>query len=768
MSLTDNLGQQLDASQLEAVTSNDGPLLVIAGAGSGKTRVLTYKIAYLISQGYNPWNILALTFTNKAAREMNERIAAIMNGADIRGLWSGTFHSIFARILRTEAERIGFPQNFTIYDAADSKSLLKTIVKEQGLDEKVYKPALIAGRISDAKNRIILPDDYARSPELLKRDKMDNIGATHIIYNEYVNRLRRSNAMDFDDLLLNTFLLLRDNDDIRRKYLERFKYILVDEYQDTNHLQHQIVRLLTTPDSCLCVVGDDAQSIYGFRGANIDNILQFQSAYPKAKLVKLERNYRSTQNIVNAANNIISKNRRQIPKVSFSNNDAGERLRFRLLNSDREEAERITMEIVGISRRNGLSLNDMAVLYRTNAQSRAIEEALRNSGVPYRIYGGLSFYQRKEVKDCIAFFRLVNNTNDEESLRRIINYPTRGIGDTTIKKIQQAALSAGVSMWEVLCNPLQHEDCKFNKGTLSKLSAFATMIESFRNLAPAFSAYALAAHIVAESGITADLSSDKTPEGISKKENVEELLNSIMAFEQDAIETNGEVRPTLSDFLSQVSLLTDTDEKDDTEEKVTLMTIHAAKGLEFDTVFVAGMEDNLFPNANARFIPKEMEEERRLFYVAVTRAKQRCILTASKCRFKYGQMEFSDVSPFVKEIDKKFLDDGTPQPAYHSRPQTASHTPTPIPAFHSSAHGQTEVTIGGKRFSKVSPTSSPSVDKANDYASLVPGTKINHERFGIGRVLQLESSGADTRAIVEFENNGVKKLLLKFARFEVI
>ncbi len=787
MNLSENLSELLDASQLEAVTYNEGPLLVIAGAGSGKTRVLTYKIAYLISQGCSPYNILALTFTNKAAREMNERIARITENTDIRLLWSGTFHSIFSRILRREADRIGFTPDFTIYDTADSKSLLKTIIKERGLDEKNYKSGVIASKISDAKNRLLLPDFYAEQSDLRLRDKQDNVGETYKIYAEYVKRCRMSNAMDFDDLLLYTFLLLRDNADVQTKYKERFRHILVDEYQDTNYLQHQIVQLLTNPNSRLCVVGDDAQSIYGFRGANIDNILEFQSAYPTAKLVKLECNYRSTQNIVNAANSLISKNRRQIPKVAFSNNEEGEKLHFIELHSDREEAERLVLEIKKFRIKDGISYNDMAVLYRTNAQSRVIEEALRNNAVPYRIYGGLSFYQRKEIKDCIAYFRLVCNPNDEEAFKRIINYPTRGIGATTIKKMQSAALNSGHSLWQVLSSTQDYPECNFTKGTQAKLDTFRLMIEGFREKADTESAYVIATHIINFCGISAELAEDKTPEGISKKENVEELTNSIKEFEQERLEEYGLQRVALSDFLGQVSLLTDADQKDDNEAKVTLMTIHSAKGLEFDTVFITGLEDNLFPNSTARFIPREMEEERRLFYVAITRAKRNCYLSAAKSRFKYGQMEFSEVSPFVREIDTRFIENNNAQKSlfgnasslreessadksYAKLTQTQQYQrPMQHPLF---TRGTSELIINGKRFSKVKPsqtaTSSSNVQNASIHNALQVGMTIEHERFGIGKVLQMEGSGEDARAIVEFENSGTKKLLLKFARYSIL
>jgi len=691
--------ENLNPAQLEAVEYCDGPSLVIAGAGSGKTRVLTFKIAYLLQNGYMPWNILALTFTNKAAREMNERIAAIVGTECTRQLWSGTFHSIFARILRRESECIGYRHDFTIYDAADSRSLIKSLIKEMGFDDKVYKPATVAGRISEAKNSLLLPAQYAADPAIYKRDSIANIPEVRKLYAAYAQRCRKANAMDFDDLLLNTYLLFRDHPDVCEAYRGRFKYILVDEYQDTNSAQHCIIRQLTRPDSRICVVGDDAQSIYGFRGADIDNILQFGTQYPTARIIKLERNYRSTQNIVGAANAIIRHNANQIPKDVYSEGDVGDRLRLLTAYSDKEESMKIAGVIRRLCRRDGLGYGDIALLYRTNAQSRAFEEAFRGMAIPYRIWGGLSFYQRKEIKDVIAYLRLVGNPADEEAFKRVINYPARGIGSTTLGRLTAAAAEHEVSLWDVLCDPAAY-GVELGRGALAKLQAFRELVEALQAEAREKSAYEVAVLAVRASGIGADIHADHSPENLSKQENVEELLNSIKSYEADVLEEEGRERVEISEFLAQVSLLTDADKMDDDLPKVTLMTIHAAKGLEFDTVFITGLEEDLFPNANARMFPREMEEERRLFYVAVTRAKHRCFLSYAKSRYRYGHLEFGNPSPFIDEIPPAFLDAddevgfshdfaprgyaGTPrlarEPGFEERRSSFSKTPQPVRA----------------------------------------------------------------------------------------
>ena len=764
---------ELNAAQLEAVQYCDGPSLVIAGAGSGKTRVLTYKIAYLLEQGYRPWEILALTFTNKAAREMVNRIAMLINSnktlvqqGTVRELWAGTFHSIFARILRIESSSIGFDPNFTIYDTVDTRALIKTIVKEMGLEEKTYKPTTIAGRISDAKNRLILPDSYQRNKELRQRDERDKIGATGQIYATYVQRCRQANAMDFDDLLLHTFMLLDGDESVRRKYQQRFRYILVDEYQDTNYVQYRIIRLLAPAEARLCVVGDDAQSIYAFRGADIGNILSFKDDYPTMRLIKLEQNYRSTQTIVNAANSIISHNAGRIPKVSYSKNSEGEKLQLLTAISDREESMKVLRKIQELVRRKSLSYEQIAILYRTNAQSRAFEESLRTVNIPYRIYGSLSFYQRKEVKDCIAYFRLTVNPRDEEALLRIINYPVRGIGQTTVSKLQIAAVQADAPLWDVLCRP-QNYGLEFNKGTQQKLAAFVMLVNSFRERQTEQSAYELALDIIKRSGISADVTQDTSAENLARRENVEELLNSVREYERDSLEEEGRELTLLSDYLPRVALLTDQDQRDTEQSSITLMTVHAAKGLEYRAVFVTGLEQDLFPNANARYNPRELEEERRLFYVAVTRAKEYCFLSYAKQRYKYGQMEFCEPSRFIEEVDKDCLEkEPLPKAAtetfrYSSRRNNVSHA-----AF------QAEVP-SGRQWKRVerSPfapmTSSATVEKSGQVV-LAKGQRIEHERFGIGIVQSVEGEGMSAKAQVMFEHAGVKNLLLKFARFRIL
>ena len=759
------LKQALNPSQLEAVTYCDGPSLVIAGAGSGKTRVLTYKIAYLMKLGLAPWNILALTFTNKASREMNERIATIVGTDHARGLWSGTFHSVFSRILRQESAYLGYTSDFTIYDTSDSRNLIKTIVKEMGLDEKQYKPATVGGRISEAKNNLILPDAYAADPSILKRDGVDNLGKTYEIYQKYWIRCRQSNAMDFDDLLLNTFLLFDQHPDVKQKYADRFQYILVDEYQDTNMAQHRIVAQLTRPDSRICVVGDDAQSIYGFRGANIDNILRFTQQYPTARMIKLEQNYRSTQTIVNAANSIIKHNRNQIAKKVFSNNEVGEPIQIFSSYSDKEESLKVAGEIKRLHRQLDIDYKDMALLYRTNAQSRSFEESFRNANIPYRIYGGLSFYQRKEIKDILAYFRLINNLNDEEAFKRILNYPARGIGATTQSKIQVAASEFGVSLWKVMEHPEDYQ-LNFNKGTIAKLNGFKDLILKFKSKLMNSEGYALAAAIIRESGIGADINVDRSPENLSKQQNVEELLNSIKAYETEMLEETGREIIPLTEYLSQVSLLTDADQKEDDSPKVTLMTVHAAKGLEFDAVFVTGMEDELFPNANARYYPREMEEERRLFYVAVTRAKKFCYLTYAKSRFKYGNVEFCNPSPFLDEIDHQYVvrdDEPSRKPfARKTAPSPANSPTSHVPFGNTSYQAPRHLTPVRKTIFTPSNNNLPKTGNG-----LSVGQTIEHERFGLGVVLSIEGSGDNTKACVKFDNAGTKNLLLKFAKFKV-
>ena len=658
-----DLLNDLNESQRKAVEYIDGPSLVIAGAGSGKTRVLTYKIAYLLQQGVKPWSIMALTFTNKAAREMKERIGKLVGQELAQHLYMGTFHSIFSRILRAEAQHIGFTNNFTIYDESDSRSLIKTIVKEMGLDEKVYKPASVHSRISMAKNNLMSADNYARDKELYQADQRAKMPRVGDIFITYVQRCQQANAMDFDDLLTLTFKLFQEHEDIRKKYADRFDFLLVDEYQDTNHAQMRIVMQLCKEKERVCAVGDDSQSIYSFRGANIDNILSFQSRFKEARLFKLEQNYRSTQSIVEAANSLIKHNSNQIPKHVYSKNDKGESLIYKPAYSDKEEALIVCREIKRIKRQDDCQYSDFAILYRTNAQSRSFEEEFRKQGIPYRIYGGLSFFQRKEIKDVIAYFRLVANPDDEEAFKRIINYPSRGIGNTTLAKIATCALDNHVSFWQVISSP-EHYGLGVNKGTLAKLESFRLMISGFVEKSASMNAFDLGDTIVKESGISADIykSGSRDPEDLARQENLEELLGGMQSFVEECREEGREQEAYLTDYLQGVALLTDLDSKgDDDEPRVSLMTVHASKGLEFPTVFVVGLEENIFPSAIVSTL-RELEEERRLLYVAITRAEKHCVLTSAKNRFRYGKMEFGNPSRFIKEIDSAFIQEDSEMP----------------------------------------------------------------------------------------------------------
>ena len=658
-----DLLNDLNESQRKAVKYIDGPSLVIAGAGSGKTRVLTYKIAYLLQQGVKPWSIMALTFTNKAAREMKERIGKLVGQELAQHLYMGTFHSIFSRILRAEAQHIGFTNNFTIYDESDSRSLIKTIVKEMGLDEKVYKPASVHSRISMAKNNLMSADNYARDKESYQADQRAKMPRLGEIFITYVQRCQQANAMDFDDLLTLTFKLFQEHEDIRKKYADRFDFLLVDEYQDTNHAQMRIVMQLCKEKERVCAVGDDSQSIYSFRGANIDNILSFQSRFKEARLFKLEQNYRSTQSIVEAANSLIKHNSNQIPKHVYSKNDKGESLIYKPAYSDKEEALIVCREIKRIKRQDDCQYSDFAILYRTNAQSRSFEEEFRKQGIPYRIYGGLSFFQRKEIKDVIAYFRLVANPDDEEAFKRIINYPARGIGNTTLAKIATCALDNHVSFWQVISSP-EHYGLGVNKGTLAKLESFRLMISGFVEKSASMNAFDLGDTIVKESGISADIykSGSRDPEDLARQENLEELLGGMQSFVEECREEGREQEAYLTDYLQGVALLTDLDSKgDDDEPRVSLMTVHASKGLEFPTVFVVGLEENIFPSAIVSTL-RELEEERRLLYVAITRAEKHCVLTSAKNRFRYGKMEFGNPSRFIKEIDSAFIQEDSEMP----------------------------------------------------------------------------------------------------------
>lgn len=839
-----DLLNDLNESQRKAVEYIDGPSLVIAGAGSGKTRVLTYKIAYLLQQGVKPWNIMALTFTNKAAREMKERIGKLVGQDLAQHLYMGTFHSIFSRILRAEAQHIGFNNNFTIYDETDSRSLIKTIVKDLKLDEKVYKPASVHSRISMAKNNLMSAENYARDKESYQADQRAKMPRLGEIFITYVQRCQQANAMDFDDLLTLTFKLFQEHEDIRKKYADRFDFLLVDEYQDTNHAQMRIVMQLCKEKERVCAVGDDSQSIYSFRGANIDNILSFQSRFKEAKLFKLEQNYRSTQNIVEAANSLIKHNSNQIPKDVYSKNDKGERLIYKPAYSDKEEALIVCREIKRIKRQDDCQYSDFAILYRTNAQSRSFEEEFRKQGIPYRIYGGLSFFQRKEIKDVISYFRLVANPDDEEAFKRIINYPARGIGNTTLAKIATCALDNHVSFWQVISSP-EHYGLGVNKGTLAKLESFRLMISGFVEKSASMNAFDLGDTIVKESGISADIykSGSRDPEDLARQENLEELLGGMQSFVEECREEGREQEAYLTDYLQGVALLTDLDSKgDDDEPRVSLMTVHASKGLEFPTVFVVGLEENIFPSAIVSTL-RELEEERRLLYVAITRAEKHCVLTSAKNRFRYGKMEFGNPSRFIKEIDSAFIQEDSEKPhddngfgssgygrggygngGYGGRMPWDNHSVSSQfkPDRKDYSDGEDDFRTNGRggyrtsgrddfrssgrddfrtsgrsgsgldsRFKSVrgleaarrimgsstSSLGSSSSSSGSAFGSstssagsgrLVEGTKIEHQRFGVGTVLKLEGSGENAKATVQFVNSGTKQLLLKFAKFTII
>ncbi len=783
---------ELNDSQRAAVEYCDGPSLVIAGAGSGKTRVLTYKIAYLLSRGMKPWNILALTFTNKAANEMKQRIGALVGDDVAKYLYMGTFHSIFSRILRVEAERLGYANNFTIYDESDSRSLIKTIIKEMQLDDKVYKPASVHSRISMAKNNLLFPDEYAKTRGLIERDVEQKVPAVSAIYSAYCERCKKANAMDFDDLLTNTYRLLVSDNGIRKKYAERFRYILVDEYQDTNSVQQKIVWLLSEENMRVCAVGDDAQSIYAFRGANIDNILDFQKQFAGTRLFKLERNYRSTQRIVQAANSLIRHNERQIPKDVYSCNAEGDKLSVKPAYSDREEAIIVCNEIKRIKRIDKCGYNDFAVLYRTNSQSRSFEEAMRKVSIPYKIYGGLSFYQRKEIKDVIAYFRLIVNPDDEEAFKRIINYPKRGIGDTTVGKIASVASENGVSLWQVICEPSLY-GFKPSKATLAKLCAFRELISGFIAKFVTADAYTLGVEVVKLSGISADIYQDRTPENVARQENVEELLGSIQEFVESRKEEGRVDDVRLTDFLQEVSLQTDLESDEGSDgERVSLMTVHSAKGLEFPVVFVVGLEENIFPSSLSMGSKRELEEERRLLYVAITRAERHCILTYAKNRYRYGKVEMESPSRFLTDIAREFVDVDDAKDIFmksmssysshgslyssenrwqNSRPVATQFKADPKPreALHRDIPPVSDTfSPRFKRLQAAAAGLSASRKQQAVSSEIKENSVIEHERFGIGTVIRLEGSGENTKATVQFKNAGIKQLLLKFARFKII
>ncbi len=801
-----DLLNDLNDAQRAAVEYIDGPSLVIAGAGSGKTRVLTYKIAYLLSQGMKPWSIMALTFTNKAAREMKERIGKLVGDDLAQHLYMGTFHSIFSRILRAEAEHIGFNNNFTIYDESDSRSLLKAIIKEMGLDDKTYKPAAVHARISMAKNNLVTAEAYDSDPAILEQNKRAKMPAIGKIYVAYVLRCRQANAMDFDDLLMLTFQLFRDHEEIRQKYAGRFDYILVDEYQDTNHVQMSIVMQLCKEKLRVCAVGDDSQSIYSFRGANIDNILNYQKQLPGTHLFKLEQNYRSTQTIVEAANSLIHHNRNQIQKEVFSKNDKGEKILYKPAYSDKEEALIVAKNIQRIKRQDDCGYDQFAILYRTNAQSRSFEEEFRKQGIPYRIYGGLSFYQRKEIKDIIAYFRLVANPDDEEAFKRIINYPARGIGATTVMKIADCAHQNQVSFWEVIGN-IEHYGLNVNKGAQTKLENFRLLISSFIDRSHTLDVYELGDAIIRESRISEDIMSGKNADDLARQENLEEFLSGMQTFVAGRQEEGRMDEAYLTDYLQDVALLTDADSEGEKDEpRVSLMTIHAAKGLEFATVFVVGLEENIFPSPLAAVSVRELEEERRLLYVAITRAEKHCILTNAKNRFRYGKMEFDNPSRFIDEIDASLIEGGEEAPEssfgggrssyggygsesgyggrmpwdrdrsgyrrdyQNSKPVASQFMADPKPGFKSVRAVNAVHRIMGDTASSSSVASAgSSASKASSAAgSLSEGCRIEHQRFGIGTVLKIEGTGENTKATVEFQNAGTKQLLLKFAKFTIL
>ncbi|MGD9931380.1 MAG: ATP-dependent helicase [Mangrovibacterium sp.] len=762
----------LNEAQRNAVVNIDGPSLVIAGAGSGKTRVLTFRIAHLLQKGAKPGSILALTFTNKAAKEMKERISAIVGHNTAKYLWMGTFHSIFARILRTESEVIGFPSNFTIYDSADSKSLIRTIIKDMQLDEKTYKPNVVSSRISAAKNSLITPPAYQKNGQIMEYDMSIRMPRISEIYKEYDRRCFLAGAMDFDDLLLKTNILFRDHKEVLEKYQKRFDYLLVDEYQDTNFAQYLIVKNLAALHHNLCVVGDDAQSIYSFRGARIENILNFQKDYPKHHIFKLEQNYRSTQNIVNAANSIIAKNKRQIPKNVFSEKSHGNRIKVFSALTDNEEGYLVANEISETRMRQHYHYQDYAILYRTNAQSRIFEEALRKRNIPYKIYGGLSFYQRKEIKDLLSYFRLVINPKDNEALKRIINYPARGIGDTTLGKLEQAALAAGTSIFEVVKRSQLENAAGLNKGTISKLMDFSGLISQFAEMAGTADAYDLAGSVATQTGIMKDLYRDQTPEGRNRFDNIQELLNGIQEFTINAREEG--LPNSLANYMEDVALLTDQDnDKDEDRDKVTLMTVHSSKGLEFKNVFVVGLEENLFPSAPMGANPsiESFEEERRLFYVALTRAEENAYLSYAKQRYRWGKLDFCNPSRFITEIDGQYLDipdeddfnfDNEPQAAR----ATANFPKTVLPGKRPVVENTQAITQKLVKLREAK-KQSQTVD-GDDPRDIQSGMMVEHQRFGTGKVLQVEGAFPNLKATVFFQNAGQKQLLLKFAKLRIM
>ena len=756
----------LDESQRKAVEYIEGPSLVIAGAGSGKTRVLTTKIAFLTAHGLKPWNILALTFTNKAAREMRERVAAIVGEGVAKYLVMGTFHSVFAKILRKEAPLLGYTSKFTIYDRTDSTSLVKNIVKGMGLDVKVYKPSIVLSKISQAKNNLILAEEYFNDPDILKRDDSDKVPEVGHIYMKYQQRLKASDAMDFDDLLVKMYILLTTHEEVRRKYVDRFNFVLVDEYQDTNRTQARILWLLTRERQMLCVVGDDAQSIYAFRGADIGNILKFTRIFPDARLFKLERNYRSTKSIVDAANSVIAHNRNRIPKDVYSLAGAGQKIEIYPTESDVEEAERVVKSVCKTNADNGVPYSEIAVLYRKNAQSRVIEEALRKSGVPYRVYGGLSFYERKEVKDAIAYFRMTVNPNDDEAFRRVVNYPARGIGNTTIEKLMSVAANNGISLWETV-NTFAAKELGVSATTYGRISKFVAMINGFAAKAGELDAYALGNEILEESGVRTEIVTDTSD--LSRKENLDELINALYDFVAQETETNGSAEnATIENYLADVALLTDADKNDADKEKVSLMTIHSAKGLEFSAVCIVGLEEEIFPGHQAFFDSRELEEERRLFYVALMRAKEYCYISYARFRFSYGNVTESDPSRFVKELDSSCVhfNDRKSKGCYgQPRRSFGGFDDNRFTLQASPVFGRTAIRRENQE-SDGAQTLESAKTQAGDIIKV--GTVVEHRRFGKGVVKRIMDAGDTAKVNIEFYDSGTKDLLLKFAPLAVL
>ena len=765
---------QLNEAQLAPVLQQQGAMIVIAGAGSGKTRVLTFRIAYLMSKGVDPFNILALTFTNKAAREMKSRIARIVGGSEAKNLWMGTFHSVFAKILRFEADRLGYPSNFTIYDTQDSQSVIRAVIKELYLDKDIYKYKQVYSRISSYKNSLITVKAYFNNPELMEADAMAKIPRMGEIYKSYVDKCFKAGAMDFDDLLLKTNELLTRFPEVLAKYQDRFRYILVDEYQDTNHSQYLIIKALSDRFQNICVVGDDAQSIYAFRGANINNILNFQNDYDNVQVFRLEQNYRSTKNIVNAANSIIEKNKTRLDKIVWTANDEGSKILVNRSMTDGDEGRFVASTIFEQKMNQQLANGNFAVLYRTNAQSRAIEDALRKKDIPYRIYGGLSFYQRKEIKDVLSYLRLLINSKDEEALKRIINFPARGIGQTTIERLIVVANKYNRSIFEVMQN-LDKVEIQINKGTQTKLQDFVTMVKSFQILNEGYDVFQITEHVIKKTGLYTELKKDGTPEGIARIENIEELLNGMRDFVEEQKEL-ADTTGSLAEFLEDVALATDLDKETGDEDKVALMTVHLAKGLEFPYVFIVGMEEDLFPSAMSMNTRSELEEERRLFYVAITRAEKQAYLTYTQSRYRWGKLIDAEPSRFIEEIDESFLEYLTTITENRYKPLIDADIFGEVdksklrlrkPVSSSPPRGPSENNLRKlRRIKPVTSSASKNIDAKDLNISI--GTIVEHVRFGKGSVIRIEGSGADTKAEINFSNGGLKKLLLRFAKLKVI